>query len=217
VIRGASEGRAGDRNRFVTTYGPVIRAYISARWRHSGLLQDIDDAVQEVFVACFRDGGVLDSVDPEQGSFRPFLFGTVRNVARHAETRNKRRREKRLDTAAEKHTPDRNDASLEAAFDRAWALAIMEQATHRQRVNAEEVGEDAVRRSELLRLRFTEGLPIRDIAKLWNTDAAKLHHEFAKARHEFQVALVDVVLFHMPGSRKRAQDEASDLLALLGG
>ena len=81
---------------------------------------------------------------------------------------------------------------------------------------AESSGEDAVRRAELLRLRFREGTPIREIAKLWDADAAKLHHEFAKARREFHEVLVDVVLFHLPGSRTRAREGARELLTLLG-
>jgi RNA polymerase sigma factor (sigma-70 family) len=215
LIRGASEGRASDRDLFVTKYGPVIRAYIGARWRGSRLLQEIDDTVQEVFVACFREGGVLDAVDPDRGAFRPFLFGTIRNVARQAETRKNRSREKRLDTVAVQTTSDPDEASLEAAFDRAWALAIVEQATVKQRADAAALGERGVKRAELLRLRFSEGMPIREIARLWDIEAATLHHEFAIARREFQVALVDVVLFHVPGSRKRATEEARELLALL--
>ena len=46
---------------------------------------------------------------------------------------------------------------------------------------------------ELLRLRFHENRPIRDIASLWGEDAARLHHEYARARREFQQALRDTV------------------------
>ena len=49
---------------------------------------DLDDAVQEVFVECFRQGGVLEAaVDGRVPSFRAFLYGVVRNVARRFESR----------------------------------------------------------------------------------------------------------------------------------
>jgi hypothetical protein len=58
-----------------------------------------------------------------------------------------------------------------------WTPRVQAEATARS-------GDRAVRCVELLRLRFQEGLPIRDIATRWNEDAAKLHHEFATARDE---------------------------------
>ena len=84
MIRGASAGRSDDRTHFVGTYTPVIRSYLLARWRGSPLLQDVDDAVQEVFLACFREGGAIEQADDGfPGGFRPFLYAVVRNVARH--------------------------------------------------------------------------------------------------------------------------------------
>lgn len=217
VIRGAAEGGGGERTHFVTLYSPVIRAYLLARWRNSPLRQSVDDAMQEVFLACFRDGGVLARADSEQpGGFRPFLYGVVRNVARDIEKRRARRREKRLDTAIAAAIEPPQDDSLERVFDRAWAAAVVREAAEAQRRAAEADGPDAVRRVEILRLRFEEGLPIRDIAARWDADAARLHREYAKARREFEEALIDVMLFNHPGSRVRARDEARKLLALLG-
>jgi RNA polymerase sigma-70 factor (ECF subfamily) len=69
---------------------------------------------------------------------------------------------------------------------------------------------------ELLRARFHEGLPIRDIARRWGTDAAALHHEYAKARQEFKAALLEVVAFHHPGSPTEVEQECANLLAHLG-
>ena len=53
--------------------------------------------------------------------------------------------------------------------------------------------------SSLLRLRFHEELPIREIAARWQEDPARLHHEYATARDEFRTALRAVVAFHQPG------------------
>jgi hypothetical protein len=50
----------------------------------------------------------------------------------------------------------------------------------------------------------------------WQTDAAALHHEYARARQEFQGALAQVVAFHHPGSALAIERECANLLALLG-
>jgi RNA polymerase sigma-70 factor (ECF subfamily) len=69
----------------------------------------------------------------------------------------------------------------------------------------------------LLRLRFHDGLAIRDIAERLGEDAAKLHHEYATAREEFRTALRSVVAFHHPAAPTGELDHlAAELLALLG-
>ena len=57
--RPAADGRAVDRAEFARRYAPVIRAYLGARWRGNGLAQEVDDAVQDVFVDCFSENGAL--------------------------------------------------------------------------------------------------------------------------------------------------------------
>jgi RNA polymerase sigma-70 factor (ECF subfamily) len=109
-----------------------------------------------------------------------------------------------------------DDASPSRAFDRAWALTLVTEAAEAQRLAAEAKGADAVRRVELLRLRFQEDLPIREIAARWGDDAEHLHREYARARREFEEALLDVIQFHHPGPRAQARDEAREILALLG-
>jgi len=49
-------------------------------------------------------------------------------------------------------------------------------------------GPAALRRVELLHLRFHDGLPIREIAERWQADAAQVHHDYARARQEFKAA-----------------------------
>jgi hypothetical protein len=93
---------------------------------------DLDDAVQEVFLACFRDGGVLGRADPERpGGFRAFLYGVARNVARQAEARRGRRPGQPPD-GRDLADLAADDESLSAAFDRAWAKALMREAARRQ-------------------------------------------------------------------------------------
>ncbi len=212
MIRDAAAGDPAQRERFARVYEPVVRAYLAARWHTAGA--DLDDAVQDVFVECFRQGGVLERADPGRpGGFRAFLYGVVRNVARRAEARRHRRDEPRgeeLDAMAA------DEESLSKVFDRAWAKALMREAARLQQEEATRKGEGAVRRVELLQLRFHDGLPIRAIAERWGEDAARLHHEYARAREEFRAALHEVLAFHHPGSPADVERACAELLALLG-
>src|SRR5438445_13793858 len=88
VIHGAAAGSAADRQDFARRYTPVIRAYLAARWQDSTYQQELDDGVQEVFLECFRQGGVLQRGDPvHPGRFRPFLYGWALNVAEQSVAR----------------------------------------------------------------------------------------------------------------------------------
>ena len=86
MIRAAAGGDAVARDLFATRYAPVVRAYLAARWRHSHFVRELDDAVQEVFLACLQPEGLLDRADSDRGEFRPFLYGAVRNIARRVES-----------------------------------------------------------------------------------------------------------------------------------
>lgn len=210
MIRGAAEGRLADRDEFARRYEPVVRAYLAARWRDAGLLGEIDDTAQEVFLDCFRDGGALERAEPGRpGGFRAFLYGVVRNVALRAE-RERAKGGLPLDSSFD--APDAQ-RTLSDAFDRAWAQALLRQAARLMEERARAAGPDARRRVEILRLRFREDLPIREIARLWNADAARLHHEYATAREEFRAALRDVVAEHQPGPPGEAEREAERLIA----
>src|SRR5262249_4623098 len=97
----------------------------------------------------------------------------------------------------------------------AWAKVIVRQAAERQAALAAVRGAAATRRVELLRLRFHDGMPIREIARHWGLDAATVHHEYARARHEFHSALRDMVAFHHPGSPPELGRECAERLWLL--
>jgi RNA polymerase sigma-70 factor (ECF subfamily) len=209
VIRAAAAGSAADREELARRYLGVVRAYLAARWRGSALWSDLDDALQEVFVECFRQGGALEAAGAGRvPCFRAFLFGVVRNVARRFEGRPVRTTGPLPDLPAD-------EASLSRLFERSWAQAIMTAAARLQRRQADERGPEAVRRVELLRLRFEEGLPVRAIAERWGVAAAELHHAYAKARQEFRAALLEVVAFHHPGSPAEVEQEAASLLKAL--
>ena len=216
VIHGASAGKEDDREEFAYRYGPVIRAYLAARWQTSLDHQEVDDGVQEVFAECFKQGGVLDRADPKRpGGFRSFLRGVAHNVAMRIEGRKARRREAQAPSDLDLDAVRASEATLSNVFDRAWARSIMDEAADLQAKRARAKDEDAVRRVELLRLRFDEELPIRKIARLWEMEPLAVHRQYELARKEFKRALMEVVKFHHPGSAEEAKREIAELRALL--
>jgi RNA polymerase sigma-70 factor (ECF subfamily) len=217
VIRDAAGGDSEARRLFAERYEHIVRSYLLSRWRGSPMLGEADDVIQEVFVESFRDGGVLARVDDDTpGGFRAYFYGVVRNVARRAETRHGRRRDQQPRTGFFNESPDDAEQRLSRVFDREWATTMMREAASRQRANAESKGPEAVRRLDLLRLRFYEGRPIREIARLWEADAGDVHREYARARKEFRAALGEVVAYHLPGSPEAVDRECVRLLEMLG-
>ena len=176
---------------------------------------DIDDGVQEVFVACFKEGGALQRVDAssDQG-FRAFLYGVVRNVALHQE-RTAARRAARTQPAIDAELPA-EEPSLSHVYDQAYARALMREAAETMAAKARESGGVALRRVESLKLRFEEGVPIREIARLWGARPAELHLEYAKAAREFRAALREVVGLSERCAPDRLDQECEHLLELLG-
>ena len=209
TVRGAARGDARERDAFARNYLPVARAYLEARWRGTALSQEVDDAIQEAFVDCFDERGALSRADTKR-SFRGFFLGVLRIVALRVEERGGRgSRTGRASTTFD--VPDEEPA-LSEAFDRAWASSILRQAAMRHEERAAEEGEDARRRLRLLRLRFQDDLPIREIARRWQIPAERLHRDYARARREFRSALMEVVGDHHPGSAAAVEAECGRLL-----
>jgi RNA polymerase sigma-70 factor (ECF subfamily) len=177
----------------------------------------VDEACQEVFVECFRQGGVLDRAQTDQpGGFRAYLYGVARNVALRFEQRMARSQARREQDPQPLDEREADETSLSHVFDREWARAIVRQAIDLLSRNAQAAGPEAQRRFEILRLRFTDGVPIRDIAQRWDADATKLHTEYARARRELKAALFEVVAGYHPGSRDVVEHECQKLRDLVG-
>ncbi len=198
LIQAAAAGEESPRSEFARQYLPLVRRYLAARWRDlfSG---EIDDAVQEVFLACLQKEGALSRADRGRaGGFRPFLFGVIRNVARRFEDRRARRRARERPDADLDHVPDRED-SLDRLLDREWARCMMAQAAEHHQRTALARGANARQGVELLRMRFFDGLPLRDIATRWKEDPEKVHQLYRTAREQFRNSLRKIVEFHQPG------------------
>ncbi len=216
LIRRAAEGREKDRETFVRCYTPALRAFLGARWRTSPRSADLEDALQEIFVECFREGGVLERADAERrGGFRAFLYGVARNVARRFEERAGRRRDGAYSTGIDFQKVERDEATLSQIFDRAWARSLLKEAFELLEDEAQRAGAEMTRRIEILRLRFRDGTPVRDIAHEWKEDAKALHRDLDRAKGEFRRALTEVVAFHSPGTAAEIEERCRELLAIV--
>jgi hypothetical protein len=94
---------------------------------------------------------------------------------------------------------------------------MVREAAALQAHQARKEGDEGLRRVRLLQLRFTEGLPIREIARRWEMEPRRVHQLYERARREFKQALLKVVRFHNPDSPSDAKRELSEVLATLGG
>ncbi len=213
LIRDAAAGE--DRSRFSHRYVPVVRAFLAARWKGSPLANDLDDALQEVFLECFRERGALAKAEEARGvRFRAYLFGIVRNVALRFERSVGRAQGKRRgESFALDEVPGDDQTSRQ--FERTWALAMIREAAALQKSEARAGDDDARRRVELLELRFQGELPIREIAARWEEDVAVVHQAYRRARQEYRDCLLRVVAFHDPGSPDEIERECQGLIGLL--
>lgn len=211
LIDAASAGDREAQSRFVSNYLPAVRAYLEARWgpRRGA----VEDAVQDVFWDCLREDGALGRTQPSTSrSFRAFLYGVTRKVAARHEERQRRERA-RIDSSTPTHGLLAREEALSRAFDRAWAHALLDAAAQRMAAEAAAQGEEAERRVAILRLRFADGLPIREIARRWETSSARLHREYARARLEFRHALL--VELGRAEDCKTAEAECAQLLDIV--
>jgi len=209
VVERAGKGDREARDTFARVYLPVVRRYVRARWEGTRWHGHSEDAVQQVFVECLKPGGALAHVSRDDAwGFRIYLYGITRNVARSFE--------KRRTHACEDGRPEpaaRDDSGLQQLFDRVFVEALLGEALEHQQREAEEAGAPAMRRLELLRMRFWKGLPIREIAKRWEVDPADLHHEYARAREEFRAALRVVLVRHCGTNSHMTEQDLVELIA----
>lgn len=218
LIDDAARGDGAARDSFGQIYLPAVTAYLRRRWTGGVRANDVDDAVQEVFLECFRPGGVLARADrQETRSFRALLLGVTRIVAlRHERAGGKARERQQAVTPEQLGALPADDPSLTAAFDKAWALSLMRDARQRLEAQAQSGDEAACQRVEILRLRFEEALPVREIAKQLQADATLVHRAYARARSDFLRCLREAVQAHMPDESANVDEACRRLMGALG-
>jgi DNA-directed RNA polymerase specialized sigma24 family protein len=215
TIARAADGDMVARESFGRTYLPVVRSLLEARWRRTALADEVDDAVQEVFVECLRRDGVLSRADAARGDLRGLLFGVARNIAARFEERARERLGRDGAAASGLDQVEAREPSLSLVFDRAWARTLLRLAGERMRAHAELGDAGARLRIELLRLRFGEGIPLRDIAAQWEMDPDAVYRSYGKARAEFRACLRRIVAEQAVSFEADLDTEVRRILELL--
>ena len=110
----AGTSHCAARAEFASRYDKFVRRVLAKRWLGSPYRIYFDDAIQEVFVECFKSGGVIAKANPEQGaSFRTLLFRVTTHVAARFERNHFR----------DSQTVSVDDANLESLHDDESAFA----------------------------------------------------------------------------------------------
>jgi RNA polymerase sigma factor (sigma-70 family) len=205
MIAAAGAGEGAARDRFVRAYDGVIRAYLAARWRQPAHGDAVDDASQEVFVQCFKEGGALHRVAPGgPARFRSYLYAIVKHVADRIERRTAVRRTPQEDGLRALDDLAVDEATLSRVFDRAWVGIVTRAAWLRMASRLDAGNADRLR---VLDLRFQEGLTPAAIAARLGLDATSVYQHLRNAKRDFRAALIDVVAEQHPGAT-RAEVEA---------
>ena len=215
LIEAAAAGDSGARGAFTGLYLDVVRGYLESRWRSLPARQRVDDAVQDVFFECFRQGGPLDRVDRcGAAGFRSFLHAIVRHVALRHEEKSRLQARRLGGEAADVEALPAAEASTSEVFDRAWARAVLRRARDRQRQAA---GDDAEAQLlvRILDARFAEDLPIRVIAERIDRPADQVHGLYRRAREDFKRALREEVAFHGNADPAEIERECLRILGML--
>ena len=211
LIQRAVEGSAPHRQAFARRYLPLVRSFLAHRWGGWPIAQQLEDAVQDVFVECFRPDGPLVRAEPGRG-LRRFLRGTALNVARRYEERALRSKRCTPTESTFLCSLPGREAQLSRVFDRRWARKLLVEALRLAKQRAQEADAGTRRRYELLRLRFEDNLPIRSIAERWNLPPRQVHDAYSRARREYYRALRDVVALHEMAPGRNLDQECRQLL-----
>lgn len=215
IIRGAAAGARDDRDDVARRYAPLVRAHLRKRWRAARLVDEVEDATQEVFLELFRAGGALERFDGDQAtSFRGYLYAVIRNVARRFEER-LRARQRVVAVGSGIGDFPGDEQHLSRAYDRLWVENLVREAAELYHRRTPAHDEKARERVRLLEARIVEGKPIREVAREWNVDAARLHKVYARARREFRDVLLEVVSFHTRGTPAEIERELRMLTSCL--
>lgn len=216
VVLGAAACREPHRESFCRTYGPLIHAYLAARWRLPADHERVLDAAQEVFVDCLKPGGALTRVETDRpGGFRAYLHGVVSNVAAVAERRFARRREAGARSGFDFDEIQDREASLSQVFDRGWTELLLTEAYRilRQRDADDPRGRACIR---ALTLRYRDALPPREIAARTGQDVDDVYQLLKTGKRRFRAALLAAMAVHHPDdSEQELEAKCIDLLSVL--
>ncbi|HMS16803.1 MAG TPA: hypothetical protein PKA37_08170 [Planctomycetota bacterium] len=209
LVRGAASGDPESLESFSHFYGPVIRTYLSARWRCSLEHEDVGDGAREIFLQCLKPGGALSRVDDQQpGGFRGYLYGITRNVALSLDARRMRARHEGLPPSLES-----DDPTLSAVFDRAFAAAITREARELFQVRAQR-SPNAYLRYRALELTYERGARAEEVGRELGLAGTAVYALVSRARKEFRATLLQVMAsYHPEDTRAELERRCTELFS----
>lgn len=209
---GAAAGDLRAREEFARRYEPVVRSYLSTRWRVSSAHDRVSDGVQDVMIECLKPAGALSRLDRGRSAdFRGYLYGITRRTAIAIERR--RRREEKDRTCGDvAGRCERRESTLSAAFDRTWAQVLCLEALTllRARISGRP---DRRIREVCIDGRFVENKPPRAIAAELGVPVAEIYEIVKWAKEEFRIAIFEVVAQYHPDATRRELEEKCRELA----
>ncbi|MFI4969022.1 MAG: RNA polymerase sigma factor [Lysobacterales bacterium] len=138
--RHASQGARAALDSLCRTYRPPILAYI----RRRGYAEDAAEDLAQTFFARFVEHAYHATADPARGRFRAFLLTAVKrflidcDMEQHALKRGGQFRFEPLDVVSEARIAGVDDPEM--AFERDWAVAVLDAALARLRAEARQAG-----------------------------------------------------------------------------
>ena len=207
-------------DRLCRTYRPPVLAYIRGR----GYTADVTEDLAQTFFARFIEDAYHTSADPTRGRFRAFLLVALnrflinQEAEAHALKRGGDISMRRLDDSHLNLADIAGDSGgPEHAFERSWAVAVLEAAMRKLRTEAEDAGKLPMfeQLAEFLTERPDEAdyeRVARSLNLRRNTLAVAVH----RLRHRLR-ELVRAELAQTTAAREDLESELRDLRATLAG
>ena len=141
LARGESAEARAALNELCTAYYAPVQAFL----RHSVRRGESADDLTHDFFARVLTGRAFEQADPQRGRFRSYLLGAVKHFLSDArdweqaikrggdvqfESLHRESPDRSADTSPGIDMPDPNAVSPEAAFERQWALTLIDRALH---------------------------------------------------------------------------------------
>ncbi len=178
------------RREFALRYEKFVRRVLAKRWLGTIFCNDFDDAIQEVFIECFKPGGVIERADSRRGnSFRTLLFQVASHVAARFERSHRRWQSQGMDEdllneMATTHASGYDVVTQEEVSD------LVREALRRMIHHHDP---DVRSRGQLLDRHICQNEKIIAMAGGDSGVAERLHREHRKAKKEWKSFLVEVV------------------------
>lgn len=202
------------------TYRPPVLAYVRGR----GYASDVAEDLTQTFFAHFLEDAYQSVADPARGRFRAFLLTALKRFLVNSDIEAnalKRGGGVRMSELQEERVPDSQSltdaGSPERAFERGWALTIIDVAIRRLREEAEKAGKGEM--FDVLREFLTERPDEADYARA----AEKLdmrRNTLAVAVHRLRQRLRELVraeIAQTTAGRADMEAELRELRATLAG